>query len=173
MTEEAARHAYAAGQFEVAYALAQRCLEDAIKQGRINDVLDWLALLPDAELDKRPTLRVAVAWALALGERHVEAQRQIAGILADSGTPAAMRYECALILSAAAYYADEIDRFVELFEPWADFTPPAATWLAQMHANRLSARAIIVGEPAQARRFQHAAPRETAAGSATSRAGAS
>ncbi|WP_448166100.1 LuxR C-terminal-related transcriptional regulator [Burkholderia cepacia] len=165
MTEEAARHAYAAGQVETAYALAQRCLEDAIKQGRINDVLDWLALLPDAELDKRPTLRIAVAWALALGERHVEAQRQIAGILADTGTPAAMRYECALILSAAAYYADEIDRFVELFEPWADFTPPAATWLAQMHANRLSARAIIVGEPAQARRFQHAAPRgETAAG---------
>ncbi|MCW5119786.1 LuxR C-terminal-related transcriptional regulator [Burkholderia cenocepacia] len=165
MTEEAARHAYAAGQFETAYALAQRCLEDAIKQGRINDVLDWLALLPDTELDKRPTLRIAVAWALALGERHVEAQRQIAGILADDGTPAAMRYECALILSAAAYYADEIDRFVALFEPWADFTPPAATWLAQMHANRLSARAIIVGEPAQARRFQQAAPRgETAAG---------
>ncbi|WP_049020103.1 AAA family ATPase, partial [Burkholderia cenocepacia] len=65
MTEEAARHAYAAGQFETAYALAQRCLEDAIKQGRINDVLDWLALLPDTELDKRPTLRIAVAWALA------------------------------------------------------------------------------------------------------------
>ncbi|MET3621752.1 LuxR C-terminal-related transcriptional regulator [Burkholderia ambifaria] len=165
MTEEAARHAYAAGQVETAYALAQRCLEDAIKQGRINDVLDWLALLPDAELDKRPTLRIAVAWALALGERHVEAQRQIAGILADADTPAAMRYECALILSAAAYYADEIDRFVELFEPWADFTPPAATWLAQMHANRLSARAIIVGEPAQARRYQQAAPRGgTAAG---------
>ncbi|MGU7780034.1 LuxR C-terminal-related transcriptional regulator [Burkholderia sp. PU8-34] len=159
MTDEAARHAYAAGQLETAYALAQRCLEDAIKEGRINDVLDWLARLPDAELDKRPTLRIAVAWALALGERHVEARRQIAGILAAPDTPRAMRYECALILSAAAYYADEIDGFVELFEPWADFAPPTETWLAQMHANRLSARAIILGEPAQARRFQQAAPR--------------
>ncbi|KVN64451.1 LuxR family transcriptional regulator [Burkholderia ubonensis] len=165
MTDEAARHAYAAGQLELAYALAQRCLENAIKEGRIDDVLDWLARLPDAELDKRPALRIAVAWALALGERHVEARRQIAGILAAPDTPPAMRYECALILSAAAYYADEIDRFVELFEPWADFAPPPATWLAQMHANRLSARAIILGEPAQARRFQQAAPRsETAAG---------
>ena len=90
-------------------------LEDAIKQGRINDVLGLARAAARCGLDKRPTLRVAVAWALALGERHVEAQRQIAGILADSGTPAAMRYECALILSAAAYYADEIDRFVELF----------------------------------------------------------
>ncbi|CAN0620683.1 LuxR family transcriptional regulator, maltose regulon positive regulatory protein [Burkholderia multivorans] len=165
MIEEAARHAYAAGQVETAYALAQRCLGDAIKAGRINDVLDWLDRLPDAELDKLPQLRVAAAWALALGERHVEAERQIAGILAAPDTDTALRYECALILSAAAYYADEIDRFIELFEPWAQMTPPATSWLAQMHANRLSARAIIVGEPAQARRFQLAAPRgETAAG---------
>ncbi|MGZ2744871.1 LuxR C-terminal-related transcriptional regulator [Burkholderia stagnalis] len=165
MTGEAARHAYAAGRLDTAYALARRCLEDALKAGRINDVLDWLERLPDAELDQRPPLRIAVAWALALGERHVEAQRQIDGILAAPDTPSAMRYECALILSAAAYYADEIDRFVELFEPWAAFVPPAASWLAQMHANRLSARAIILGEPAQARRFQQGAPRgETAAG---------
>lgn len=158
MLEEAARHAHAAGRLEIAYDLAERCLHDAVKQGRLQAVLEWLDLLPEAELERRPRLRLAAAWALALGERHEEAERQVERIEAQE-KDRDLRYECALIRSAAAYYADEIDRFVEIFEPWADAPPDSSSWLAQAHANRLAARAMLLGEPAQARRSLQRVPR--------------
>ncbi|RDU95887.1 helix-turn-helix transcriptional regulator [Trinickia dinghuensis] len=159
MIEEAARHAHAAGQLQTAYDLAEACLHDAVKQGRLQAVLDWLDLLPEAELERRPRLRLAAAWALALGERHREAEQQVGHISAGQEEDRALRYECALILSAAAYYADEIDRFVEIFSPWIDQPPESGSWLVQAHANRLAARAIALGEPAQARRQLQRMPR--------------
>jgi LuxR family maltose regulon positive regulatory protein len=158
MLQEAAHHALAAGQHQTAYELADRWLHDAVKQGHLGTVLDWLDRLPESELERRPRLRLAAAWALALGQRHEEARSQVERVLAAPGVDKALRYECALILSAAAYYADEPDRFVELFEPWADHRPDGASWLAQIHANRLSARSVLFGEPAQARRFQQRVP---------------
>ena len=161
MLEEAARHAHAAGQHETAYDLAERCLHDAVKEGNLAAVLGWLDLIPESELERRPRLRLAAAWVLALGERHREAESKIERMLAGpEAADIGLRYECTLILSAAAYYADEIDRFVALFEPWAELPPPSsASWLAQSHANRLAARAILLGEPAQARRFEQLVPR--------------
>jgi LuxR family maltose regulon positive regulatory protein len=159
MIEEAARHAHAAGQLQAAYDLAERCLHDAVKQGRLQSVLDWLDLLPEAELDRRPRLRLAAAWALALGERHREAERQVECIQKGNDASRELRYECALILSAAAYYADDVDRFVELFSAWANEPPDSASWLAQAHANRLAARALVLGEPAEARRHLQRMPR--------------
>ncbi len=68
---------------------------------------------------------------------------------------APLHYECALIESAAAYYADESDRFLALFAPWSSEAPPSTDpWLLQAHANRLSASALLNGDPAQARRHQ-------------------
>lgn len=159
MIEEAARHAHAAGQREVAYDLAERCLYDAMMQGQQGVVLDWLALLPEAELDRRPRLRLAVAWALALSERHEEAERQVARILQQPDADAALRYECALIVSGAAYYADEPDRCVALFQPWIGPPPVHEPRLLQIHANRLAVLSILRGDPAQARRHQQMALR--------------
>ncbi|WP_420800203.1 LuxR C-terminal-related transcriptional regulator [Paraburkholderia tagetis] len=158
MTEQAARHAHAAGQHGLAFELAERSLLDAVRQGHLPAMLEWLELLPEAELEARPRLRLAAAWALALGERHPEAERQVERVLAGPGVDAELRYECALILSAAAWFADDIDRCVALFEPWADAAPSTHPWLAQVHANRLGARALALGEPAQARQFLQRAP---------------
>ncbi|CDY75016.1 GerE family regulatory protein [Caballeronia glathei] len=160
MIEEAARHAHAAGQHRRAYELAERSLHDAVRQGHLSVVLDWLDLLPEWELEQRPRLRLAAAWALAVGQRHEEAQRQVERILAGPAVGAELRYECALILSAAAYFADEPDRFVALFEPWAESPPDVGSWLAQVHANRFAARAMLLGEPAQARRAQQRVRRD-------------
>lgn len=163
MLGEAARHAHAAGQYQAAYDLADRCLHDALKEGNLAAVLDWLELLPEAELERRPRLRLAAAWVLALGERHPEAERQVEHVLADPAASPELRYECAMILSAAAYYADETDRFVALLEPWLDTVPSSASWLAQIHANRRAVLAILQGEHGQARRYQQLAPRRESA----------
>lgn len=159
MLEEAARHALAAGNREVAYGLAEQCLYDAAMQGQVGMVLDWVELLPEAELDRRPRLRLAAAWVLALSERHSEAERLIAHILEGADVDVGLHYECALIGSGAAYYADEPDRFIALFEPWAESPPARDPRLMQMHANRLSVLAILRGDPALARRHQQQVPR--------------
>jgi LuxR family maltose regulon positive regulatory protein len=158
--EEAARQAFEAGRRELAYDLAEKCLYDAMVGGRQAAVLDWLERLPPTEVDRRPRLGLPAAWALALSERHDEAGRQIARILEQPGVDDALRYECALISSGAAFYGDDPDQFVGLFAPWADSPPPVTEpSLRRMHANRLAWRALLRGEPAEARRHEQQAPR--------------
>ena len=152
MLEESARHAHAAGQNQAAFDLAEKCLYEAAMQGRVVAVRDWLALLPEAELDRRPRLLLAAAWVLALSERHGEAENLVRKILDKSAVAPELRYECALISSGAAYFADDPDRCIELFAPWIDAPPVSEPRLVQVHTNRLAAVAIINGDPAQARR---------------------
>ncbi|MDD5295722.1 MAG: LuxR C-terminal-related transcriptional regulator [Rhodocyclaceae bacterium] len=159
MTEEAARHAHAAGRHEAAYDLAEQCLYDAVVQGHLSTVRDWLELLPEAELDRRPRILLAAAWALAVSERHEDARRLVARLLAHPEVDEAQRFECALILSGAAYYADEPDECVEVFRPWMSAPPAKEPRLLQTHANRLSVLAILQGDAAQARRYQQMVPR--------------
>ncbi|WP_346432435.1 LuxR C-terminal-related transcriptional regulator [Crenobacter oryzisoli] len=158
MVEEAARHAYAAGEYHVAYDLAERCLYDAVRQGQQVAVLEWLERLSERDLEQRPRLRLAAAWVLARSERHREAEQQVERLLATPNIDDELRYECALIMSAAAYFGDDTDRFVELFEPWANSPPTRDPWLLQIHANRLSGCAIVRGDAAQVRRHQQFAP---------------
>ena len=159
MLQEAARHALAAGNGDVAYGLAEQCLYDAAMQGHVGMVFEWVEFLPDTELDRRPKLRLAVAWVLSLSERYVEAERLVARILEDPRADAGLRYECALIRSGAAFFADDPDRFIAFFEPWADIWPQHEPRLQQLHANRRALVAILRGDPALARRELQQAPR--------------
>lgn len=164
MVDAGARHALAAGQQQKAYALAERSLYGALMaQGRASVVLDWLAWMPTDELDRRPRFLLAAAWSLAVSERHEEAMRLVSRILAQPQADEALRWECSLILGGAANFADSLDRFAELHDPWSGAPPPSADpMLLQVHANRTAFRALIDGEPALARlQLQHA-PRPSA-----------
>jgi LuxR family maltose regulon positive regulatory protein len=160
LLEAAARHALAAGRPEDAYDLAERSLyESLMTRGRQSTVLEWLARLPPAEVDRRPRLLLAAAWSLALSERHDEANRFIDRILAQPAVDEALRCECALIQSGAAVYADDPDRFAALHDPWAQDPPLKDPLLLQVHANRSAFRTLLEGEPALARLRQQQAPR--------------
>ena len=165
MLEDAARHALEAGQRAAAFDLAERCLYDALmRRGQQSAVQEWVGRLPAAELDKRPRLLLAAAWALALSERHQEAERLVARILKHADTDAALRCECALILGGAAYFADDPDHFAELHDPWTESPPLSDPVLLYVHANRKAFRAMLEGDPAQARLHQQQAPRVDFAG---------
>lgn len=160
LLEDAARHALAAGQQEAAYDLAERCLyESLMRRGHVGAVVDWLKQLPAAELDRRPRLLLAAAWALAVGERNAEAEQLVARILAHAGGDDSLRCECALILSGAAGFADDPDRFAQLHDPWAESPPLTDPLLLYVHANRKAFRALFEGDPAKARHCQQQAPR--------------
>ena len=166
LLDEAARHALAAGQFDAAYDLAERGLyEGMMRHGHVASVLDWLAQLPAAELDRRPRLLLAAAWALAVSGRHREAEEFVDRIVAHAGDDAEMRCECALILSGGAAFADDPDRFAELHDPWAESPPLTEPPLLHIHANRRALRALLKGDPAGARRCQQQAPRGDFGGS--------
>jgi LuxR family maltose regulon positive regulatory protein len=157
--EAAARHALTSGQAEKAYELAERSLYDALMaRGRHGAVLDWLAQLPAAELDRRPRLMLAAAWTLALSERHDEASRLVERILAQPGADDGRRCECALILGGAAVFADDPDRFASLHDPWSHDPPLRDPLLLHVHANRSAFRTLLDGEPALARLRQQQAP---------------
>jgi LuxR family maltose regulon positive regulatory protein len=157
--DAAARHALTSGQAEKAYELAERSLYDALMaRGRQSAVLDWMARLPAGELDRRPRLMLAAAWTLALSERHDEASRLVERILAQPGVDDARRCECALILSGAAVFADDPDRFAALHDPWGSDPPLRDPLLLHVHANRSAFRTLLEGEPALARLRQQQAP---------------
>ncbi|HSI55342.1 MAG TPA: LuxR C-terminal-related transcriptional regulator [Ramlibacter sp.] len=159
LVESAARHALAAGQREAAYDLAERSLYESLMGGRQDKVLEWMARLPAEEVNRRPRLLLAVAWSLALSERHEQANQLIERLLAQPGADDALRCECALIQSGAAVYADDTDRFAVLHDPWAQNPPLADPMLLQVHANRSALRALVAGEPAVARLRQQQGPR--------------
>jgi LuxR family maltose regulon positive regulatory protein len=165
MLDQAAQHALAAGEDTRAYELAERSLYDStMARGRTAAVLDWLAHLPAAEIERRPRLMLAAAWALAVSERHVEAGRYVDRILAHaSADQDELRCECALILGGAAVYADDPDLFAQLHDPWAVAPPLKDAFLLQIHANRTAFRTLLAGDPALARLRQQQAPRSTAA----------
>ena len=157
--DAAARHALTAGQADKAYELAERSLYDALMaRGRHGAVLDWLVRLPAGELDRRPRLMLAAAWTLALSERHDEASRLVERILAQPAVDDALRCECALIVSGAAVFADDPDRFAALHDPWSRDPPLRDPLLLQVHANRSAFRTLLEGEPALARLRQQQAP---------------
>jgi LuxR family maltose regulon positive regulatory protein len=152
LLELAAGHALAAGQADRAYELAERSLyESLMTRGHQGSVLEWLARLPPQELDRRPRLLLAAAWSLALSERHDEAGRLVARILAQPEVDPSLQCECAQILSGAAIFADDPDRFVALYDPWAQNPPLHDLLRLKIHANRSAFRLLLEGEPAQAR----------------------
>ena len=160
LIESAALHALASGQREMAFDLAERSLyESLMALGHQGTVLEWLRHLPADEVDRRPRLLLAIAWSLGLSERHDEADHFIERILAQPDAGAAVRCECALIQSGAAVYADDLDRFAALHDPWAEHPPLTDPMLLQVHANRSAFRTLLDGEPALARLRQQQAPR--------------
>jgi LuxR family maltose regulon positive regulatory protein len=157
---DAVEHALAAGRDARAYELAERGLYDMlIRRGPHGAAYDWLRQLPAIELDRRPGLQLAAAWAMALGERHAEAGQMVDRLLGQREADEPLLCECALILGAAAVYADDPDRFARLHDPWADNPPLHGRLLRYVHANRTAYRALLAGEPALARLRQQQAPR--------------
>ena len=135
-----------------------------MRRGQLGTVLEWLDRLPRAELDKRPRLLLAAAWALALSVRHQEAERLVPRILKHAEADASLRCECALILSGAAGFADDPDRFAELHDPWAEAPPLCGSSAVVCAREPQSIPTIFEGDPAQARLHQQQAPRIEFAG---------
>lgn len=155
----AAFHALEAGDSDQAYQLAERSLYTSLMvKGQQAWVMYWLERMPKDQLVSRPRMTMAVAWSLAVSDRHEEAKAWIEPMLSQVGLPVSLQCEAALILAGAAVFADDPDAFAALHDPWADKPPISDTLLLHVHANRSCYRALLSGNPGLARIKQQAVP---------------
>lgn len=116
--EEAAYHALQAGESSLAYDMMERFLYCFVEQGKFNQAHDWLALLSREEIERRPKLRLCLAWTLAMSKRHGEAELLVNTVLAGFQLTRSEEREYALIRAFAAFHADRIHEFQSHFSPW-------------------------------------------------------
>lgn len=155
----AAFHALEAGDHDQAYQLAERSLYTSLMvKGQQAWVMYWLERMPKDQLASRPRMTMAVAWSLAVSDRHEEARAWIEPMLNNPALPAALQCEASLILAGAAVFADDPDAFAALHDPWGDKPPITDTLLLHVHANRSCYRALLSGNPGLARIKQQAVP---------------
>lgn len=82
--ELAVEHALRAGDHERAAAFASdRVTDIALSRGEHATVQRWIANLPSEILDRYPSLKIGLAWALTFRQRHAEASRLLTSVEAD------------------------------------------------------------------------------------------
>ena len=159
--EEAARQYLLAGQAAQGYLMIEQCLYEVMLRGQFSRVLEWVEELPADEVESRPRLCLAAAWALAMSERHVEAARLIACIEQDPAADDETRCEAAAIAAAAAYFADRPDESMALLAPWMDKLSSGSIKLQAIVANLVARITLFQGQPEKARRIFQRAPHYT------------
>jgi LuxR family transcriptional regulator, maltose regulon positive regulatory protein len=118
LDEEAAHHALQAGESRLAYDMMDRFLYRIVEQGKFNQAQDWLALVPREEIERRPKLRLALTWILAMSKRHGEVEPLVTSLLATSQLTRSDEREYALIRAFAAFHCDRIHEFQSHIAPW-------------------------------------------------------
>jgi LuxR family maltose regulon positive regulatory protein len=149
--EEAGRHALRAGQEDLAYEFAERCLYDVLVTGQLSRVSEWLDHIPAAELERRPRLRLAVSWILAQSDRHAEAALMVGPINDDPRADAGLRCESAEICGTAALFADDLDTMARIVSPWFDALATRSPLQRLVGTNQLALLTLVQGAPERAR----------------------
>lgn len=163
MYEAAARQALLAGQEQLAYDFAARCLYDVLITGQVAPVSDWAERLPQDQLQRYPRLRLAVGWVLAMSERHAEAAALVGPMIDDPAADPGDRCEGAEICGAAAFFADDADRMERIVSPWLESLSTRPPILRTVGVNQLAMLKLYRGLPDQARYLLQQLPMELAA----------
>lgn len=156
--EEAARQYLLAGHTAQAYEMIEQCLYEIMLRGQFGRVLGWVEELPPEEVEPRPRMCLAAAWALAMSERNVEAAKLLVSIQNDPTADEVIRCEAATIAAAAAYFADRPDESLAIIAPWADAPPSGSIKLQAILANAVARLTLFQGQPEKARRIFQRAP---------------
>ncbi|MDA8486261.1 LuxR C-terminal-related transcriptional regulator [Pseudomonas resinovorans] len=156
--EEAARHYLSADLPRQAYNLIEQCLYEIMLRGQFGRVIEWVGELPAEEVESRPRMCLAAAWALAMSDRPEKANRLITRLQSDPAIDEEARFEAAAIASAAAYFSDRPDDSQAIIGRWIESPPKASVKALALLANQQSRLALFRGQPELARRVCRRAP---------------
>jgi LuxR family maltose regulon positive regulatory protein len=151
LNEEAAQYAFLAGDIDAAVSLVEGSTHSMTVLGRSAAVLAWYQRLSPTDVGEHPGFWAPVAWALAMSERHAEAQPLIARILARPDLPLPLRFEADLIVATAAAFADRVELGTEVYERWRPPPPEARPEEVIVWTNGCAFADLYRGQPDQAR----------------------
>ncbi len=159
LEEEAARHALQAGQRARAWRLAERSLFAALARGEVARTREWFERVPLPKRALRPGILLAAGWSSALSARYEEARSLAHRVLRDQRSTRDERSLARIMLSAAAIYADRIDRAEDLVEAWSGEMPRMRGEASFNAPNQTAMLTLFRGDPAEARRMVREARR--------------
>ncbi|MCK6401347.1 MAG: LuxR C-terminal-related transcriptional regulator [Sphaerotilus natans subsp. sulfidivorans] len=151
LLEEAAEHAFLAGDASTAMALMEKSSKRLTVQGRSASVLAWYDRLSNEEVGYHPALWAPAAWALAMSDRHQEAEPLMHRISTRSGVTDGERFEAGLIGIVSSSFSDRVDRVAEQLADWPEPSPDAAPGLAPIHLDARAHLLLLQGCPDAAR----------------------
>ncbi len=151
LLEDAAEHAFMAGDSSAAIALMDRSSMRLTVQGRSASVLAWYERLSDEEIADHPALWAPAAWALAMSDRHDEAESLLQRIFSRPDATPAERFEAGLIGIVASSFADRMDRAAVQLADWPDSSLDTAPGLAPIYLDARAHLTLLQGRPDAAR----------------------
>lgn len=126
--EDAANHAFKAGDHNLAYGFVERALREMYAQGQVSLVIEWFDRMPETEIERRPSLQFSAAWGLASSARYAESEKFVKRILAAPNVTEGERFEAEMIAGAAASFSDQLDECAQIMARWPvppkDVDPP-------------------------------------------------
>jgi LuxR family maltose regulon positive regulatory protein len=162
--QQAARHAWAAGNEDLAVGYAAACLRDIGREGRVSEARDWIRRLPLSVMARDVGLQLTAAWIRAVGDDPDSVPEMIEKARRHPQFDSMCAYEAAVIEAAAANFCDQPGRVAEAIAGLGE-TPATATplHLASV-ANSRALQALHSGDPERARQIlaeiQASMPRE-------------
>jgi len=149
--EAAAEQSFLAGDLDTAVSLVERSTQRMTVQGRSAAVLAWYQRLSPQELQQHPGFWAPVGWALAMSERHTEAQLLIDLMLSSPDVTDAKRFTADLIASTAAAFGDRVEGNGILLRNWPEAPPNADSGEVAIFQVARAFDSLNRGRPEQAR----------------------
>jgi LuxR family transcriptional regulator, maltose regulon positive regulatory protein len=149
--EEAAGQAFLAGDVAEALSLIEQSTAHMTVQGRSGAVLSWYERLSPQEVRERPSFWGPAAWALAMSDRHAEAQPLLDLMLGQPGVADGVRFEVMLIGATAASFADRFDVVEKLLAQWPEPPLDALPGMLPIYSDAKAHLMTLQGQPDHAR----------------------
>ncbi|NJD31438.1 MAG: hypothetical protein FIB04_06085, partial [Gammaproteobacteria bacterium] len=151
--QEAARHAWAAGNEELAVQHASRCLREIGSEGRVGEARDWMRRLPPSVVARDVRLQLTAAWIQALSDGAETVPGLIAQVRKHPQFDATCALEAALVSAAAGTFCDKPGLVAEALREIEEPLPVATPLHVVSLANQRSIVALHSGDTERARQI--------------------
>ncbi|MCE9648475.1 MAG: LuxR C-terminal-related transcriptional regulator [Parvibaculum sp.] len=165
MIGEAVGHALAAGDWDETADFIETSWHNVLKMGRIRTILDWIERLPQEVQDRRPLVRIAHCWVLALRrdcERGLQVFKSLSSQIEaddfDTGGMSerdlcALRAELRTTETFIHVFADAEEAMVAIAKEEPEDAPEFDPFVRGVHDNLLIYANFVAGDFDKARRF--------------------
>jgi LuxR family maltose regulon positive regulatory protein len=164
LLQEAAKHALAAGDEDLAVAHASRCLLDIAREGRLAEAQEWISRLPASVMARDVRLQLTAAWITALGSGAAAVPALLEGIARHPQFDDECRLRSGLIAAGSAIFCDKPGLIADAVRAWKQAPSLVSPLDEIVLANSHATLALHLGENERVRRLLEApvarAPRD-------------